>query len=132
MKRSSVDIFERVVTQLAHLHEEMSTLAKKSPDGATNTFKLGFINAILAECNGFLGVPYRAFADFEQFSADDVPTNSDVTFILSQYIACAEIFRAANVYRVHSQWYWDIDGVDRDNSAAEGIMTSPPVKLRQK
>ena len=131
MKRANVELFEKVITQLAGLHAEMSALAKKSPNDAINTFKLKFVNTALAKCNELLGRHYRPFPEFEQFSSEDMPSNSDVTFILSQHLACAETLRAANVYMWHGAWYWDIDGVDRENSA-EGIKTSPPMKLIRK
>lgn len=131
MKRSDVELFEKVTTQLANLHEEMSALAKKSPNDAINTFKLKFVNEALAKCNEFLGRRYRPFPEFKQFSSEDMPSNSDVTFILSQYLACAETLRAGNIYIWAGSWYWDIDGVDRE-SLAEGVRTSPPMKLIRK
>ncbi len=131
MKRADVESFEKVTTQLASLHDEMSALAKRSPNDAINTFKLAFVNAALAKCNELLGRRYRPFLDFEQFSSEDMPSNSDVTFILSQYLACTETLRSANVYLWTGRWYWDIDGVDRENSR-KGIETSPPKKLNRK
>ena len=130
MKRADVELFEKVTTQLANLHDEMSALAKKSPNDAINTFKLKFVNSALVECNELFGRRYRPFSEFEQFSSEDMPSNSDVTFILSQYLACAETLRAANVY-LRGGWYWDIDGVDREDTA-NGIKTSPPMKLNRK
>ena len=131
MKRADVELFEKVTTQLANLHDEMSALARKSPNDAINTFKLAFVNSALAKCNKLLGQRYCPFPEFEQFSSDDMPSNSDVTFILSQYLACAETLRAANIYVWGGTWYWDIDGIDREHST-EGIRTSPPMKLKRK
>ena len=132
MKRDDVELFEKITTQLANLHQETSALAKKSPNDAINTFKLTFVNATLAECNGLLGRRYRPFPEFEEFSSEDMPSNSDVTFILSQYIACAEAFRATNVYAAYGRWYWNIEGGDRENANDDGITTSPPMKLTRK
>ena len=55
MKRADIDIFEKLMAQLDSLYQEISALAKKSPNGATNAFKLKFVNGTLAKCNGFLG-----------------------------------------------------------------------------
>ena len=131
MKRADVELFEKIATQLAHLHDEVCALAKKSPNDAMNTFKLGFVNSALAKCNDLLGRRYRPFPDFDQFSSDDMPSNSDVTFILSQYLACAETLRAANIFISRGRWYWDIDGIDPEDPT-EGIRTSPPTKLSRK
>ena len=111
----------------------MSALAKKSPNDAINTFKLRFVNGTLTKCNEFLGQRYRPFdsSEFEVFSSEDMPSNSDVTFILSQYISCAEKLRADNIYRDSEVWYWDIDDADPEDE--EGwIETPPPKKLAHK
>ena len=105
MNRTDVEVFEKVTTQLTSLHEEMSSLAKKSPDDAINAFKLKFVNDILLKCNKFLDQRYRPFPEFEELASDDMPSNSAVTFILSQYLACAEELRADNIYNEYGKWY---------------------------
>ena len=54
MKRADVDIFEKLTAQLGSLYQEISTLAKKSPNNAINTFKLKFVNGTLSQCNKLL------------------------------------------------------------------------------
>ena len=102
-----------------------------TPLDAINTFKLRFVNGSLARCNEFLGQRYRPFSEFEVFSSDEIPSNSDVTFILSQYIACAEELRADNIYQWDGNWYWDIDGVKPEDREGR-IATPPPKKLARK
>ena len=131
MKRSDIDIFEKLTAQLGSLYQEVSALAKKSPNDAINTFKLQFVNKTLAQCNKFLGEQYHPFSEFEVFSSEDIPSNSDVTFILSQYIACSEELRADNIYQRYDSWYWNIDGVDPEDSE-KLIKTPPPKKLARK
>ena len=132
MKRADVELFEKITTQLANLHQETSALAKKSPNDAINVFKLTLVNAALEKCNGLLGSRYRPFPEFEEFTTEDMPSNSDVTFILSQYMACAETFRATNIYQSSpDRWYWNIDDADPENSNDE-IRASPPMKLTRK
>ncbi len=87
----------------------MSGLAKKSPDGATNAFKIKLVNATLEQCNSLLGDTHRPFKEFKTFNPDELPSNSDVTFILSQYIECAEKFRSDNIMH-DGVWYWRIAG----------------------
>lgn len=125
MKRKDVDVFEKLKAQLDSLHQEMSVLGKKSPNDAVNSFKIKLINTTLAQSNQLLGSEYRPFDDFEAFDSDDLPSNSDVTFIVSQYIECAEKFRSDNVRKEHSSWYWRTT----DESI---IRTSPPKKLENK
>jgi hypothetical protein len=126
MKKADVDVFEKLTAQLDGLHSELTILAKKSPNDAVNNFKLKFINSTLEQCNKFFGVKNRPFADFEKFSMDDLPTNSDVTFIVSQYIECAEKFRADHIYYHVGDWYWRIDG---EGESFPSTQTAPPKKI---
>lgn len=101
-------------------------LAKKSPNDAVNAFKIKFVNATLTQCNKFFGRKYRPFSDFEIFSPDELPSNSDVTFIVSQYIECAEKFRADNIWTDFDEWYWNVGG------GGKKIRTSAPKKIVNK
>ena len=126
MKRSDVDAFEKLVGQLQSLHSELTTLAKKSPNNAVNAFKLKFVNSTLDQCNAVLGSRYMPFADFTGFTEDSLPSNSDATFIISQYLECSEKFRSDNIIQEYGSWYWIIDGEYEDDRSA---MTAPPKKL---
>ena len=124
MNRTDVDLFEKLVAQLNGFYQELSVSVKKSQTDAVNLFKLNFVNGVLRQCNDLLGERYRPFPDFEVFSSDDLPSNSDVIFIISQYIECAEKFRADNIkYERYKGWRWDLDDDDAE------IPTAPPKKL---
>ncbi len=125
MKLQDVDQFEKLAGQLQSLYEEVAVLSKKSPTDAMNKFKLNFINDVLRQANQFLGEKYIPFGHFSEFDADDVPQNSDVVFILAQYLQSFEKFRADNVYRELSSWYWNVKGKE---GAIETIM---PKRLRE-
>lgn len=132
MKRNDVDLFEKLSAQLDGLYQEVSTLAKKSPNNAVNNFKINLINAVITDCNSLFGEKYRPFADFDTFSTDDVPSNSDVSFVLAQYIECGEKFRSDNVYQDGGWWYWSIEdksdgelGDDEDR-----LRTSMPKRIK--
>lgn len=127
MKREDVDVFEKLIVQLDGLYQELSILAKKIPNGAVNKFKLSLVNDILRQSNLLFGEKYRPFVEFEVFSDEELPSNSDVTFIISQYIECAEKFRADHVRREGALgWTWQID----DDGPI--INTSMPKKLIRK
>lgn len=123
MKHTDVDTFEKLKAKLDSIHLEMTVMSKKSPNDAVNSFKLRLINSVLSECNDFFGKSYKPFGDFELFSEEDLPSNSDVTFIASQYIECAEKFRADNIYQKLGSWLWRV-------SDDASIRTSPPKKLK--
>ena len=99
-------------------------LARKSPKDAVNSFKLKFINSVL---NNLFGSKNKPFEEFEIFSDDELPTNSDATFIISQYIECAEKFRADNIRQSRGMWWWRIEGKSRPT-----IRTAAPKKIFSK
>jgi hypothetical protein len=124
MNRKQIDKLERVIGQLDGMHDEISVLSKKSPNDAVNSFKLKFINAVLLEANEFLGNDKRPAQEFTQFNLDDVPSNSDVTFILNLYMEALEKFRSDNIQEdFKGDWHY---------KGSEGIPTGPPFKLKKK
>jgi hypothetical protein len=129
MKQAKLDAFEKLIAQLESLHSELSVLARKAPNDAVNTFKLKSVNTTLDQCNTLFGDKYRPFSDFVMFSAEDVPSNSDVTFIISQYLECAEKFRSDNIFQHATVWWWKLDGERHDSPS---MRTAPPKKLTKK
>lgn len=134
MDKKSVDIFEKLSGQLISVYEEVSLLSKKSPNDAVNKFKLKFVNKLINESNEYLSETYRPFDDFDSFDEDDIPQNSDVVFILSQYLQCFEKLRSDNVEIWNGTWYWKVKGdEDEDNIDDDGmvmIRTVKPKKLK--
>lgn len=122
MERDDVDRFEMLSGQLLSIYEEISILSKKNPNDALNKFKLKFINDIFAKCNVYLDAAYRPYEEFEQFEEDDIPQNSDVVFILSQYIQCFEKLRSDNVIIRSGIWFWRVVGYDGEEADSEGLV----------
>lgn len=133
MNRDNVDTFEKLSGQLLSIYEEVSLLSKKNPNDAVNKFKLKFVNHLISQSNDFLSEKYRPFEDFSEFDEDDIPQNSDVVFILSQYLQCFEKLRADNVVIKHGTWFWRVEGGSEDSTDDEGmvlIRTVKPKKLK--
>jgi hypothetical protein len=128
MKKKEVDIFEKLQAQLEGLHSEISSLSKKSQNDALNKFKLKFVNQILSEANQLLGTKYKPFSDFELFDENEIPTNSDVAMMLTQYLSCFEKLRADNVEKEEfgARWFWIVDGKRSD------IRTVMPKIIKEK
>ncbi|WP_090828141.1 hypothetical protein [Nitrosovibrio tenuis] len=132
MNKSDVDSFERLSGQLAGVYEEISLLSKKAPNDAVNKFKLKFINQLITDSNDFLSNKYRPFDDFSSFEEDDIPQNSDVIFIVSQYLKCFEKLKADNVSWKHHSWCWSVKGNEGDGVDESGLVyikTTQPKKL---
>jgi len=127
MEAKDVDFFEKVKAQLHQLHNEVSVLSKSKPDNPINKFKLGFINEKLCEANTILTGDFKPFKDFALFNADELPSNSDVVMVLSQYLDCLEAWRSANTQydMVEFKWRWKIEG-------KEEIETAGPSRYRKK
>lgn len=132
MTTEDINKFEKVQSQLEGLLTEMTNLVRKSPDDPINKFKLKIINEILHDANNILGVMYRPLTSFEKFDEAELPTNSDVSFILSQYLSCFEKMRADNIYRVNEydgnkhffEWHWF------EENKKSKIKTAPPKKIK--
>ncbi|MBN9392183.1 MAG: hypothetical protein J0I20_29365 [Chloroflexi bacterium] len=112
MKRSEIELFEKVTTQLNGLYREIAILTNKAPNGTINKFKLKFINTTLASLNGILGEKFRPFPEFDVFDVDDLPNNSDVSLILTQYKDSASNFKAANSKSLLEGGGWIIEDED--------------------
>ena len=67
------------------LHEEIRELSKKKPDDPLNKFKLSLVNELLGVANDLLPPEERPFSSFVNFDEVNLPTNSDVVVVLSQY-----------------------------------------------
>ena len=127
MNKTDVDIFEKLSGQLLSVYDEIALLSKKNPNDAVNKFKLKFVNKLINDSNTYLSGKYRPFDDFENFDEDDIPQNSDVVFILSQYIQ----LRSDNVVQLGSGWYWKVEGEDGDTVDENGMITIKTVKPKK-
>ncbi|MGJ0396549.1 MAG: hypothetical protein ACR65U_10020 [Methylocystis sp.] len=126
IQREEVERLEKISGQMDGLHKEVSALARKSPNDGLNKFKLKFVNVAIAEANSVLGEAYRPFDEFIEFNIDDLPTNSDVTFILGQYIEELERKRADNIKRDAASWIYNL------SDSYEKIRTAPPKKINER
>lgn len=118
MTQQEVDLFEKLQAQLEGLYIEISALSKKSQNDALNKFKLKFVNQILTEANILLEEEYMPFADFSTFDENDMPTNSDVAMMLTQYLNCFEKLRVDNIVKelkFPQYWYWMIEDKRSDS-----------------
>jgi hypothetical protein len=121
--KAEVENLEKLIGQLQGLHSEISQLAKKSPNDGLNVFKLKLVNKVLKSGNETLAGRYMPFDDFSQFEENELPTNSDVTMILAQYMEQAERFRSDHIVWYGNEWLYVING------AASDIEGKAPTKI---
>jgi hypothetical protein len=125
MNKTNAELFEKTYIQLEELNREMSTLSKKAPNDVINKFKLGFINTLLNTANTLLNTRYLPFKEFRTFDEDAMPTNSDVTIILVQYLGCMDKYRTDHscMDYITNELKWILDD---DETTANNIKNRKP------
>ena len=94
-----------VIAKLDGLHTEMTAAVKRKADAPVTSFQLKLINGVLSEANILLksDLPLPGFT---QFDADDLPTASDVSMVVGQYVEVFEKIRCENIQTYGSRWVW--------------------------
>lgn len=109
MTDEEVEQFRKMAAQLDALHQEATAASKKHPDKPVSKFKVELSNAVLEAAKQVLGTSAPTL-NFQRFDTDDLPTNSDLSFVVSQFVECAEKVKAQNIRRINGVWYWMISG----------------------
>lgn len=107
---AEIEVFSKLRIQLNELLKDISELSKKKPNDLVNKFKLKLVNKVLETANSIIDEKNKPFEDFNLFDENDLPSNSDVVLILTQYSACLKKFREENMTRVDGEWRWIING----------------------
>ncbi len=100
--------YQALMPLLEAMFREFKELAKKKPDGALNTRKVAMVNRLLKDVLAIVeDEPTKPYLDL--LDEDDLPQNSDVLLILSQFDAALTAFYK-RYYRTdpktfNSQWY---------------------------
>lgn len=126
MDRETVARLESLIGNLEGTYSELREMARKKPNDGLSKFKMGVVNGLIGSLNSLLGKKYMPLEGFAGFSEDDLPTNSDVTLILAQYVEQLERYRADNLKWSSGRWVYDVKGKGDDLRAA------PPAKLSKK
>jgi hypothetical protein len=99
--------YQALMPLLEAMFREFRELAKKKPDGALNKRKVAMVNRLLKDVLAIVeDEPSRLYLDL--LEEDDLPQNSDVLLILSQFDAAMKAFHS-RYYRTdpttfESQW----------------------------
>jgi hypothetical protein len=93
--------FEALMPLLEAMYSEFRDLAKKSPDAPVSVSKIKIASRLLEKVLDILeGQESLAFLDLPE--ADDLPQYSDITLLLSQYVAAMKGFKNR---------YWDYEAI---------------------
>lgn len=103
--KKKVQTYETIMPLMSSMFSEFKELSKKKPDAAVNKKKITIVNRILNKARVVL--EDEESIDFlDLLDEDDMPQNSDVTLILSQYVAAMEEFNKKYYSWNNLEWEW--------------------------
>jgi hypothetical protein len=98
ISRADATQYDALWPLLSAMRDEYSELSKKKPDGTLNKLKVHGVNRLLTDLKELLkNETVTRYLDL--LSDDDLPQYSDVTIILSQYVAAMKSFRQAREHK---------------------------------
>lgn len=92
--KKKAELHEVVMPLLQAMYEEFKEFSKKKPDAVLSKSKVQVVNRLLEKCREVLESE-SSLQFLDLLDEDDVPQNSDVILMLSQYVAAMEQFRQA-------------------------------------
>ncbi|WP_373032929.1 hypothetical protein [Sulfurovum sp.] len=103
--KEKVQNYDTTMPLLEAMYSEFKELSKKKPDAAVSKSKIKIANRLLDKVRTVLE-DSTSIEFLDLLDEDDVPQVSDVTLILSQYVASMEAFykRHYGYYENKHQW----------------------------
>lgn len=98
-----VKLYEVTRPLLDAMYSEFKEFSKKKPDGAVSKAKMKVVNRLLVKCQEVLESE-ASIAYLDILDEDDVPQNSDVVLMLSQYVAAMRQFRSTYYSSIGDRW----------------------------
>ena len=116
----NIEDYNLLKDMLRAQRHEFNLLSNKKSDGQLNKMKIKMVNRVLEPLNELLkNEPSYKFLDI--LNEDDMPTNSDVVLIISQYEGALQNFR--NKYYLIDKNYTD----EYDNALARWNIRENPI-----
>lgn len=101
LTEKNIEDYELLKDMLHSQKEEFDLLSKKKADGQLNPMKIKMVNRVLEPLKElFLHEASHKFLD--TLDQDEIPTNSDVVLIISQYESAIDNFRS----RYYKNYNW--------------------------
>lgn len=102
--QKEIDIYDELKPKIVSVRDTIKGLSSKKPDETLNSFKVKRINILLEKANTLLG-ELRPYDDFDTFSEDLLPSNSDALMILELYLGAFNRYWHNNT--THGDWAMD-------------------------
>ncbi|MTJ10059.1 hypothetical protein [Anabaena sp. UHCC 0204] len=87
------ELYEVIISLLMAMQKEFLELTKKKPEAVLNKSKIKMVNRLLKKCRIVLAWE-QSLEYLDLIDEDDVPQNSDVALMLSQYVAAMNQFQS--------------------------------------
>ena len=105
--KEKASIYETTMPLLNAMYSEFKELSKKKPDAAVSKSKIKITNRLLERVRMALA-DSSSLEFLDLLDEDDIPQISDVTLILSQYVASMEAFKERHYGYYNSELQWVI------------------------
>ena len=104
-----VELYGVTKPLLAAMYSEFREFSKKKPDDVVSKAKIKVVNRLLAKCQEVLELE-TSINYLDLLDEDDVPQNSDVVLMLSQYVAAMNQFHSTYYKqdRFGHEHYWHV------------------------
>ncbi len=103
--QEKVDTYTTTMPLLKAMYIEFKELSKKKPDAAVSKSKIKIANRLLEKIRIILE-DSSSIEFLDLLDEDDIPQMSDVTLILSQYVASMEAFKQRHYGYNNSEDQW--------------------------
>lgn len=87
------NLHDVVMPLLSAMHQEFKELSKKKPDSVLSLSKVQIVNRLLESCRKVLELE-QSLQFLDLINEDEIPQNSDVVLMLSQYVAAMNQFKS--------------------------------------
>lgn len=91
-EKNKADTHDTIMPLLQAMYLEFKELSKKTPSAAISKQKITIVNRLLSSLSKILA-DEESIKFLDMLDEDDVPQMSDVTLMLSQYVAAMKAFK---------------------------------------
>jgi len=109
MDTNQANEFDKLENQLFGLNNEICKISNKKPNDEINQFKVKILNDLLTEINQLFENANIQITKFPLFIDEELPTYSDINFVLSQFLEKMDYFRFQNTIDQFGIVYWNFE-----------------------
>jgi hypothetical protein len=113
-----VDLWQMTTPLLKAMFQQFQELSKKKPEGALNKPKVVMVNRLLEKCREVLA-DEMTLQFLDLLDTEQLPQNSDVVLVLSQYDSAMRQFREEHTDRDGIGREWIVEDEDGDSGGED-------------